>query len=706
MDTDQPVTRHQTNCRACPAGCGIQVDTQGDRVLRIAGDRGHPLSHGYLCVKGKRLPWLHHREDRLDVPAIGSQETTWSTCLDDLSGRLASILTTAGPDGVGVYRASGVGLDTLGQRASEAFLDRIGSRQRYSPLTVDHAPALRAAELVAGSAEVMPTWVPEDEQSRLVLFVGCNPVLSHGYLTILPDPLRRIRAFQRRGGRVWVADPRRTQTAAIADGHLSVRPGSDAVLLAWLARESLDAASETGDLARMTSSADRSVLRRALRPFDRATVATVTGAPRSELEGLLGDIERAGRVAVVTGTGVTFGPHALVTEWLRWVLLIATGSVDAPGGMYCSPGWLSQLEHSLRDQTVLPEGSAGPGPPSRPELPSILGQRPCVALADEIESGALRALIVAGGSPLTAFPDPTRGQAALRSLDVLAVIDVVRTPLTEMATHVLPAASQLERADVVAFNGRTAMARAVLRPAALRRPLWRMFADLGARLGFEIFPGIDVAEATDEALLRQLLSSGRDGADALFAAGSHGLSPPRRYGWLCEGVLPAGRWRLAPPVLVARLPALLLDDAGVDGRLLLSSRRQTARLNSTSYSERERPLALLHPGDAASLAIKDGDEIDIASAHGQVRARAALDDRVRPGVISLPHGWAEVNVAHLTSSTAAIDPLTGEPQMTAIPVRVTAAGDGSRDQTIADGGAGPGHALTGPHGPGSQATAS
>ena len=234
---------------------------------------------------------------------------------------------------------------------------------------------------------------------------------------------------------------------------------------------------------------------------------------------------------MVAGTGITFGEHALLTEWLRWVLLIVTGSLDRRGGMWFNPGWMYPLERQAQWAHSPPEGLLGPGPKSRPDLPSVFGQRPAIAIVDEIEAGNLKALLVCGSSPLTAFPDPARTEAALRSLEVLVSIDVVHTPLTGMATHVFPSVGQMERADVVAEVS-TSYAAAVVPPGAERRPMWWMLRELGRRLGVDVLEGVDEAAASDDQVIRHLAKYSRDGGDALIAAGSAGpdAATPLRLG--------------------------------------------------------------------------------------------------------------------------------------------------------------------------------
>jgi anaerobic selenocysteine-containing dehydrogenase len=653
-------------------------------VLDVKGDDANPRTRGYICPKGHGLGYFHHRPDRLDFPSIRGQRTSWTACLDDLSQRLRALIETHGADSVGVYQGTGAVSDTLGLPLIESFIRRIGSEQFYTAATVDVAPSFRANDMVCGTWYLFPVWIPEDEDNRLAIYLGSNPAVSNGYLTMLPDPQRRIRAFRRRGGRLWVIDPKRTQTAALADRHLSIRPGSDAVLLAWLIRELLGSeAANDGvsgadheDYARMTASAERAALLEAVQPFTLEVTAAETEICAEALRELLSAIRSAGRLALVAGTGVTFGRNALLTEWLRWVLLIVTGSLDRRGGMWFNPGWQYPLERQTQWAHSPPEGMLGPGPKSRAELPSVFGQRPAIAIVDEIEARNLRALLVIGSNPLTAFPNPARTRAALASLDVLVSIDVVETPLSAMASHVLPSVGQMERADVVAEVS-TSYAAAVVPPAEERRPMWWMLRELGRRLGVDVLEGLDHGADTDEQVIRHMTAHSRDGGDALIAAGSAGLTPPRLYGWVRANALPHGRWRLTPPGMLERLRSLAPAAARTSfrrspDRLLLVNGRQLTRTNSTAYVSprisRDLPELHVSPEDGIDLGLQDGDRVQVRSDFGEVSAEVNIDRRLRRGVVSMTHGWHEANVSALTSATEGVDPLTTQPQMTALPV--------------------------------------
>ena len=267
---------------------------------------------------------------------------------------------------------------------------------------------------------------------------------------------------------------------------------------------------------------------------------------------------------------------ANVTEHLLWALHVVTDSYDRPGGMWFNPGYLSQLDQ--RDWAAS-DGVPEPGPPSRPELPRRFGEWPCVGLVSEIEAGHVTTLFVVGGNPATAFPDEARTRAALASLDTLVVIDVLPTETTELATHVLPAVDQLERADTTWLLDSYQLAvaaqytPAVVEPVAERKPVWWMVGALAERLGLSALPrGVTVDTATDEQLLRPLLERSAGGAEVLLGSPSGAVASGPVFGWVHDRVLPEGGWRLAPEPLMAQLHEAI-GAIAIDGRPATGGRR-------------------------------------------------------------------------------------------------------------------------------------
>lgn len=652
-------------CRICAAACGVVVTVDGDRVVKVRGDPDHPLSRGYTCSKGRALPEWHHSRTRLDRPRVDGADATWEHLLGDLAARLGAVVGRDGPDAVALYLATGLAYDACGQVAAGTWMGALGSTSFYSAATVDNAPVLVAADLVAGNPMLNPVWDPTS--AGVLLLVGTNPVVSHGYGSALPDPVRHLRDHRSGGGRIWVIDPRHTETAALADEHVPVRPGSDVAVLAALASAVLAHGVPADEPVR---GEDVASLRRALATFSIPGAADAAGIDHKLLDRLVADLLAArGRVAIMCGTGTTMATDGVLVEWLRWVLLILTGSLDRPGGMHFHRGAL----HRLRPPRG-PRRPAAPGPASRPELPRMAGQLPAVALADEIEAGNVGALLVTGGNPLTAFPEPERLRGLLGRLEVLAVVDVAESELAARATHVLPATGQLERADVsiaelTALRPGLQATPAIVPPGGERRPVWWMLGELARRMGLDVLGGAAPEDLTDELFLTGVLARSPLDAGAVLTAGSHGVDLPVDHGWVRETMLPGGRWQLAPPVMLERLAAHATPES--TGPLVLVPRREAAWSNSVRCAGHgAEAVVRVHPDDARLHRVVDGARVRVASAHGEMVASVACDERVRRGVVSVTHGRVDAPVGLLTSARVEVDPLTTMPHASGVPVTI------------------------------------
>jgi anaerobic selenocysteine-containing dehydrogenase len=243
-----------------------------------------------------------------------------------------------------------------------------------------------------------------------------------------------------------------------------------------------------------------------------------------------------------------------------------------------------------------------------------------------------------------------------------------------LATHVLPATGQLERADISMFahiSVRSAMQStvAVVAPVAERRPVWWILGSLARRLDLDLFGGADPDMLSDEEYLRRIIEHSPLDADEVFAAGARGFDLPVEYGWVHDSMLPDGHWRLAPAVLVERLAEHREPDPG----LVLAPGRDMAWSNSVRYGgDDERARLRVHPDDAAAAGVRHGDGATVLSEHGAVEVTVVVDDRMRRGVVSLGHGRRGHSPGRLTSARVDIDPLTTMPRASALPVRIEA----------------------------------
>lgn len=665
-----------THCRICEALCGILVETDGDQVVAVRGDPSDPVSAGYTCPKGRSLGLLHHDPRRYDAPLLRRNDdltpVSWEALIGDLDGALRAIIDDHGPDAVGIYSATAAAFDANGKRAAERWHRLIGSKSKYSSGSIDTPCKPMVAEMMTGFAGSVPAI--DRENPGLVLLVGINPVVSHGHLNAFPNPVVAIRDLTELG-EVWVLDPRTSETAQLATRHIAPRAGTDWAVFAYLVRELLIEGADHPYLAEHADGLSR--LAEAVAPYDLTTVGTFADVAPADLVDLLEAIRRHGRVAVQTGTGVTMSAAANLTEWLTWALQIVTHSFDVPGGSWFHPGFLRSLDERRFSPGV---GGAEPGPDSRPELPRRLGEYPVSAMLDEIESGNLKALFVLGGNPITAFPEADRTRKAMEQLDVLVVADIFTNQMTRYASHVFACTDQLERSDLPHFIDQflpivmTKHARAVVAPKADRKPMWWPFAALGERWGLNVL-GDDLTadSATDDDLLRKIGDRSRSDYETIKNQRVVIHTPSQIFGWLHAQVLPEGKWRIAPEPLVEQLAEMSTDPTG----LVLIPHRQMRHLNSVFIPTGRTDSAgiLIHPQDASTSGIEHGDAVLVRSASGAVEGRASITESIRPGAISLPHGFSETNVGALTSTTVGVDALTGMVLQSGLPVSVERLGD-------------------------------
>jgi anaerobic selenocysteine-containing dehydrogenase len=628
------------------------------------------VTNGYCCSKGRGIERMHHNADALLTPMIrhGGDlvRASWDDCLDDIAVRLENVVDRLGPNGVGIFYGTGSGMDAAAFTAAERLQRAIGTKQRYTQLTIDGVAKPLVSELVGGFVGLNPR--VDLDAVRMLVYVGINPVVSHGHTIATPEPVSFIRRL-REQAEVWVIDPRRTETAQHATGHLAPRAGTDYALLAFVARELLVDGMDEEYVAAWAVDVDR--LRLAVAPFTAEHAAEVTGLQPSDLHTFLAAIRRAGRVAFETGTGVSMSRAANVTQWLTWVVMILTGSMNRPGGEWFHPGFVNRLD--TIELPIAPlDGRRGPGPESRPDLHRFMGDYPCAGLADEIQSGNVAAFLNLGGNMVASFPDATTLVPALRRLEAFVSLDILHGETTDLSTHVLPVKDQLERADVTIwdFISRHLDAQytpAVLRATGERRSMWWVLAEIGRRLGHDLFPELGPSPADDDVLALRIAGA-RVSFDELAAERYVRRDEERDDGWVDDHVRRLGGWRLAPQLLVEQLAALGRLETGA---LVLVPRRQRRHLNAQLRYLGDRPEILVHPEDALQRGIEDGANVSVRSAHGEVRGPVRLDESVGRGHVSVPHGWRHTNVNVLTSKDH-VDPITGMPLFSGLDVELSA----------------------------------
>jgi anaerobic selenocysteine-containing dehydrogenase len=670
----QPIVSKRSYCKICTNQCGVVVDVAGDQIVRVKADSDHPLSKGYMCPKGRALGRSHHNPRAITHPLMRIQgelvPVSWDECLDDIAARLRSVVDTYGSNAIGFYFGSGLGMDASGYRMADTFYKSFGAPPKFSPLTIDGTAKVLVATLIGGFPGLNPK--TDYDNVDMLLYVGVNPMVSHGHNTGMFNPAAFIRAIARRG-EVWTIDPLLTETAKFSNRHIAPYPGKDYAILAWLVREILDGGPI--NLAQPVSGLEE--LRAALAGFDRPTAAAIAGVTEQELDDLLVSIRKAGHVTVETGTGVTMSTSANITQWLAWVLMILTGMMNRKGGAWFHPGFIIQYDSF---QLPIIDNPFSPGAPTMPDVSGIIGDWPCAALPGEIAAGHIRAVVNFGGSLLRSFPDSNVLAPALQRLDVNVNFEIVENETTALSSHVLPTKDQVERADISFWDTLSASVSmlytpAVVEPMGERRSAWWVISQLMKRMALAVpehVPESDQLPGADDAMLATLLAGARCGFDEVAAA-RHVTKPLEFPGrWVDQHIERFGGWRVAPPKLLEFWAKVRLADESAIGQprpLRYICRRQRRKLNASLSFLGSPADIILHPDDAAANGIVHGQKVRVRTSRGEIFLTANVSATIRRGVASIPHGHELANVNCLTS-VAEVDQMTGMVLYTGIAIEV------------------------------------
>ena len=659
------MSTHFTTCPLCEAMCGLRLEVEGGRISHIRGDHDDPLSQGFVCAKAMALPDIHDDPERLRTPRIrrGDRwvEASWDAALAEAADRLHAIQSRFGDDSVAFYSGNPNLHSYAAQLAELGFKTSLRTRALFSTASVDHLPHLFASYWLFGHQLLLP--IPDLDRTGFLLIIGANPAESNGSLMSAPGMPRRLRDVRARGGRVVVIDPRRTLTAALADTHHAIVPGTDALLLAamlqTLAGEGRIA---PGRLAGMIDGLDD--LARVVAPFTADRVAGVVGMAAADIRRLAREFAEAGAAVCYARVGACTQEFGALTCWLSLVLNIVTGNLDRAGGaMFSRPAVDIVSIGGLLGMT----GSYARWSSRVRGLPEFGGELPVAALAEDIDAAGdsrIRALITSAGNPVLSTPDGGRLDRALASLDYMVAIDFYINETTRHASVILPPVFALERDhyDAVfrAFGVRNTARYSP--PVVARAPQdktdWDVYLGLAEQLESRR-PG--ALPALKRLYLKGLRRLGPQRVlAALLRGGPHGLSlsrlrrephtidlgpltpclPQRLY-------TPDRRIRLLPDVLVrdlARLESRLARQAD-RASLLLIGRRQIRNNNSWMHNAPrlmtgpERCTVLMHPDDAGMRGLSNGQRVVVRSNTGTVRASLEISDGIRAGVVSLPHGF-------------------------------------------------------------------
>ena len=722
-------------CPLCEACCGLELGVRDGRISSIRGHEADVFSAGFICPKGAALGDLHDDPDRLRAPLVKRDgvhvEVTWEQAFAEIERRLPPIIARHGQDAVGLT----IGNPTAHRFGLLLYVARLaralGTRNVYSASTLDQMPKQLSAGLMFGHWLTVP--VPDLERTQLLVILGANPMVSNGSMWTVPDFRGKAKAMRARGGRLVVIDPRRSETAAVADQHVFIRPGGDVFLLLGIVHVLF--AEELVRLGRLAPYAEGcEALERAVVEYSPERVAVRCGIEAREIRELARAIATTERAAVYGRIGTCTQEYGTLASWLIDVINVLTGHLDEPGGAMFPKA--AAFAANTMGAVGRGKGIAIGRRTSRvSRAPEVFGELPMGCLAEEIETpgnGQIKALISIASNPVLSAPNGPRIAAALDRLDLMISVDIYLNETTRHADVILPGLSSLEEShyDVafpqLAWRNAVRYSAPVFEPPADRPAEWQILLRLLA-IATGRGAGVDVRALDDELTAADVQRVAGPQSEFVLRALGEVVGPERllelalrggpygdRFGLVPDGLTlarvkaapggidlgpldaripevlrtPSGKLELAPPMLLEDLGRVRADLERPVPDLVLVGRRQLRSNNSwmhnlpTLAKGPVRCVALVHPVDAARLGLVDGGDARMSNGNRSIEVVVEISDEMKPGVVSLPHGWghdqpgtrmaiaAERPGANLNAilDDTLRDPLSGNAVLSGVPI--------------------------------------
>lgn len=700
MTTPQTIKTDFTSYRTCPlceATCGLEISYKNGAAVTVRGDKKDVFSKGYLCPKGAALASLHNDPDRLRRPMIRKgtdfHEVSWAEAFDHIETHLLPIMGKQGRDAVGLFLGNPCSHTLAASLCLPPMLKALGSKNIFTSSTVDQMPKHVSCGLMFGGPRTIP--VPDIDRTSHMLVLGGNPLASNGSLATAPDFPGRLRALKKRGGKLVVIDPRRTETARLADEYIAIKPGGDIFLL--LAMTSVlfeEGLIQPGRLADYINGLE--LIRAETAAFTPERVQHACGVKADVIRRLARELAAAPNAAVYGRMGISTVRFGTAANWMIDVLNVVTGNLDRPGGV------MFPLPAHVPGKTK-PGGkgwSLGRWKSRVKGLPEICGEYPSHTLCDEIETpgkGQIRALLTVAGNPVIGLPNAARVDSALAGLEFMISVDFYVNATTRHAHVILPPTGPLTTAHYdVSFYNLAVRNIAHYSPPDLPKPademdkweilykLGSIFGGYGSKTDISVMddvviekavgdaadkPGSPLSDTRDDILKLLKQNHGPDrildfmirtGAYGDFFGGNpqgltlkkikthiHGLDlgplKPQIPGILKT---PSGKIELAPERLINDIPRITSAlNEPEEETLLLIGRRHLRTNNSwlanipALITGPPRCTLQVHPIDAVRLGLKDGGLAEMSSNTGSLISPVEITEDLRPGVVCFPHGW-------------------------------------------------------------------
>lgn len=684
------IRTQQTFCRICEPTCGLTATVDGDRIISLEPDKEHVGSKGYACIKGLRYHEVHHSPDRLRFPLkrVGDrfEEISWETALDEIGGKVQRLIAEHGGDSISAYLGNPISFSLMPPILIAGLLKGLGSKNLFQTGSQDCNNKFAAAQRLYGFPFIQT--FPDIDRTECLIMLGSNPAVSRSSFMQLPDPIRRLRAIEERGGRVFLVNPRRTETAKQLGTQVFIRPDTDIYFLLSFLHDVVKRNAIAHDRVRDYMKG-LDVLKEVSAPWSPERTAEITGISAEALRSMVDVYLDSNGSALFLSTGVNQGSHGTLAFWIQESINAITGNLDRLGGTLVGHGYIKDFpKHARKGGHTLRTDLSRIG-----KLPSVADTFPAGIMADEILTpgeGQIRALFVVSGNPLLTVPNSDgRLEEALKSLELVVSIDIFRNETANLAHYILPGTSAMQRADLP-FVFHSLMGAqpvpyvqftdAVVPVEDEQRDETMILLQLARACGADLF-GSRVAqrfvstwmgigkvpllgkhlELTPERFLALMARGFRLGSLNGLRKDAHGrlLKPNAGNDFLGKRVVnDDGLVDLAPAEFVEAAQALGSSfelELAQRGKLKLISKREQHSHNSWLHNHprfvegrRSTNYLYMHPQDGERVGVQSGEMVEVRSSVASVRLPVELTEEMMVGAVALPHGWGHQDADGLT----------------------------------------------------------
>ncbi|MFT4566673.1 MAG: anaerobic selenocysteine-containing dehydrogenase [Saprospiraceae bacterium] len=695
------INTHYRTCNICEAMCGLEIKYQEKEILSIRGNKDDVLSRGHICPKAVALQDFYSDPDRLKTPvrktANGWESISWEVAINEVVKKISDIQSSHGQNAVGTYLGN-PNAHKLGNALFMPLLLRaLKTRNRFSASSVDQLPHHFASNYMFGHGNLLP--VADIDHTQYMIIIGGNPMISNGSMMTCPDFPTRMKAIQKRGGKVVVIDPRKTETAKKSDEHLFIKPGSDAYLLAGMISVLLE--KKKINLRHLNSIIDGvEEIQNVVSEYTPAKVEQITGIAANSIYRIVEELTASTSGVVYSRMGASTQQFGGLCIWLTNVFNILSGNFDNRGGaMFTQPAY---------DLVKLTSKKGRPSNYGKYQsrvkgLPYYNGEFPVATMADEILTpgeGQIRAMVTVAGNPLLSCPDAGKLKTAFESLEFYVAIDPYINETTRHADIILPGTVALEESQYdipfnnLAVRNTVKYASPLFEKEETQRHDWEILNMLAAKLKEE-----DPLQLNPEMMLEMgWRAQDKEGISiSTLLENPNGIDLGPLQTCLTERMqTDDGRIQLTPaPMLedMNRLKSKLEnhDNSSEEFPLLLIGRRLLRSHNTWCHNSyrlvkgRNECTVLINPDDAERYKITKGDKVTVSSVAGTLQIEAEVTDQMMAGVISIPQGWGhtdeEANLSVAKSKPGAnmnlltngedLDVLTGNAVLNGVAVNIS-----------------------------------